>query len=78
MKRDSGPDWDQAVEVGKLIRNVRRKHRLYIHSSKLPLAEAVDIPEDHGGTQMELQTSSPATPACASINHLNLIRRKQP
>ena len=54
MKRDSGPDWDQAVEVDNLIRDVRRKHHLYIHSSKLPLAKAVDIPEDHGGTQMEL------------------------
>ena len=55
MKKQGGPDWRQAVETDKLIRNVRRKHLLYVHQSKLPLETAVTIPEDHGATQMELE-----------------------
>ena len=54
MKQQGGEDWRKAVAVDSQIRDVRRKHHLYVHRAKLPLEQAVRIPEDHGATQMEL------------------------
>ena len=54
LKREGGPDWRHALEVDNQIRDVRRKHQLFIHSAKLPLSKAVNIPEDHGASQLEL------------------------
>jgi len=54
MKKEDGPDWKQAVEIDKLIRDKRPPYDLFVHSSRLPLQEAVDIPEDHGWTQASL------------------------
>ena len=54
MKQDGGPDWEKALRVDRQIRDVRQKHHLYIHNSRLPLEKAVTIPEDFGATQMEM------------------------
>ncbi len=54
MKRDGGPDWDHALAVDAAIREKRPSFSLYIHPNRLPLADAVRIPEDHGASQLEL------------------------
>lgn len=54
MKRENGPDWQQAVAVDAAIRDKRPPYPLYVHRSCRPLPEAVDIPEDHGYTQPSL------------------------
>jgi len=51
MKRNEPEDWKVAVGVDLQIRDVRPPYPLFVHSSRLPLEEAVDIPEDHGMTQ---------------------------
>lgn len=51
LKRDGGPDWNRAVAVDDAIRHKRPKHDLFIHPYRLPLAEAVRIPEDEGARQ---------------------------
>lgn len=51
MKREGGPDWDESVRVDAEIRDKRPPFQLFIHPARIPLAEAVDIPEDHGFTQ---------------------------
>jgi hypothetical protein len=61
MKRGGGPDWQEAVAVDQAVRDKRPQHGpLFIHPHRLPLAQAVDIPEDHGATQLSL------TDACES------------
>ena len=54
LKRAGGPDWDKAVEVDRQIRKARNLHDLFIHPARVPLAQAVTIPEDYGAQQMEL------------------------
>lgn len=55
LKRDGGPDWQEAVAVDEAIREKRAPHHtLYIHPARKPLSEAVSIPEDEGAKQMEL------------------------
>ena len=54
MKRQGGADWRKAVEADSAIRTARDWHTLYVHPARVPLAEAVSIPEDHGARQLEL------------------------
>jgi hypothetical protein len=55
-KREGGHNWRQAVAVDKIIRDRRPKHGpLFIHPARVPLADAVNIPEDHGARQMALE-----------------------
>lgn len=54
MKREGGPDWEQAVAVDSAIRDQRPPYQLFIHSARLPLEDAVSIPEDYGMEQLGL------------------------
>jgi hypothetical protein len=58
MKRAGGSDWDEAVAVDEVIRDKGKgsgkDFQLFIHSSGLPLEEAVRIPEDYGAKQIEM------------------------
>ena len=55
MKQAGGPDWDRAVEADDEIRDQRPPGQLFIHPGRLPLEEAVKIPEDFGAQQMEFE-----------------------
>ena len=55
MKRAEGRDWEEALAADAAVRERRPGHLLYVHNSRLPLAEAVDIPEDRGEKQLELE-----------------------
>ena len=55
LKQDGGTDWEEAVAADVSIRNDRPNHTLFVHSSGLPLEEAVRIPEDYGAKQLELE-----------------------
>jgi hypothetical protein len=46
MKREGGADWQHAVEVDAAIRDVRLPGQLFVHPKRLPLEQAVVIPED--------------------------------
>jgi hypothetical protein len=60
MKRAGGSDWQRAVEYDAAIRNARndanatRPIDLFVHVNRVPLAEAVQIPEDYGMEQRDL------------------------
>ena len=54
MKRDSADDWKHAVAVDKAIRNVRNGYTVYAHPARIPLVDAVQIPEDSGYEQLDL------------------------
>ena len=54
LKQQGGPDWDHAVAVDREIRKKRDTTDVFIHPSRLPLEEAVRIPEDVGAQQLEL------------------------
>lgn len=54
LKRTGGEDWRRAVEVDASIRLVRPPNELFIHPSRLPLEDAVSIPEDSGMVQANL------------------------
>ena len=54
LKRAGGPDWDKALYVDQALRHRRPNHDLYLHPVALPLEQAVKIPEDFGGTQVEM------------------------
>ncbi len=58
MKQQGGQDWNEAVTVDEIIRNKGKgdgtKFQLFIHPSGKPLPEAVNIPEDYGAKQLEL------------------------
>ena len=54
MKQAGGADWDEAIAVDNAIRHKRPNHVLFVHSSRLPLAEAISIPEDYGAHQIEM------------------------
>jgi hypothetical protein len=59
MKQAGGADWDEAVAVDEVIRDKGKgsgkDFQLFIHSSGLPLEEAVRIPEDYGAHQIEME-----------------------
>lgn len=48
QKRAGGSDWEISLQVDQLIRDARPPNDLFVHPDRVPLAEAVDIPEDHG------------------------------
>ena len=58
MKQAGGADWAEAVAVDNVIRDKGKgsgkDFQLFIHSSGLPLEEAVRIPEDYGAKQLEM------------------------
>lgn len=66
LKRAGGADWEAAVAVDETIRHkrefgagkpgheIQKGLLLYVHPGRRPLAEAIDIPEDHGAHQLEL------------------------
>ena len=54
LKQEGGPDWEKALEVDAAIRHKRPGFVLGVHPARIPLAEAVHIPEDDGAHQMEL------------------------
>ena len=54
LKQQGGSDWDHAMDVDQAIRKKRDTMDIFIHPSRLPLEEAVRIPEDVGAQQMEL------------------------
>jgi hypothetical protein len=54
MKRAGGSDWEISLQVDSLIRKVRPPHDLFVHPKRVPLSEAVVIPEDHGYEQLGL------------------------
>jgi hypothetical protein len=56
LKRANGPDWAQAVAVDEAIRDKRPPYPLFVHSARIPLVEAVQIPEDYGATQLSFET----------------------
>ena len=59
IKKAGGTDWAEAVGVDEIIRNKGKGNganfQLFVHSSGLPLEEAVRIPEDYGASQMEME-----------------------
>lgn len=54
LKRVGGADWEEALRVDGAIRSKRPKHDLFVHPARVPLAEAVRIPEDVGTKQLGL------------------------
>jgi len=54
-KKEGGANWERAIEADLAIRNTRPNVNLFVHSSGLPLEEAVRIPEDYGASQMEME-----------------------
>ena len=53
---DSAIRHKREIGAGKPGHEVRDGLLLYVHPGRLPLSEAVDIPEDHGAHQMELDS----------------------
>ena len=54
LKQQGGPDWDKAVHVDQNIRGRRANFKLFLHPARVPLEEAVRIPEDYGAEQLAL------------------------
>jgi hypothetical protein len=56
LKREGGPDWEQALYFDSLIRNASTKIglALYIHPSRKPLIQSVPLPEDIGYSASEM------------------------
>lgn len=66
MKRQGGADWQHALEVDAAIRNVRLPGQLFVHPRRVPLSEAVVIPEDTGFSQLDLLASDDQDAECDS------------
>lgn len=66
MKRENGSDWQHALEVDAAIRDVRPPGQLFVHPKRVPLDEAVVIPEDNGYSQLDLLASDDADAECDS------------
>lgn len=66
MKRAGGSDWQEAVAVDAAIRNVRPPGELFVHPARVPLPEAVTIPEDYGYSQLNLLETNDADAECDS------------
>lgn len=47
MKDEGGPDWQQAVETDRAIRDARSPFRLYMHRACIPL-ESITTPKENG------------------------------
>ena len=62
MKRLDGPDWQEAVAVDASVRDRRPPRQLFVHPARVPLEQAVSIPEDYGAHQLALD----ADPGCDS------------
>jgi hypothetical protein len=58
MKRENGSDWHEAVNTDTAIRRKVLPGEIFVHNARLPLSKAVNIPEDHGATQLELPCDS--------------------
>jgi hypothetical protein len=54
MKRTGGSDWAIALQVDANLRKVRPPYDLFVHPKRVPLSEAVSIPEDLGYTPLSL------------------------
>jgi len=54
MKRRGGHDWEEAVAVDALIRDKRPPFDLFLSPRRLPLEDAIQIPEDAGIEQLGL------------------------
>lgn len=54
LKRAGGQDWEKAVEIDLAIREVRPPYGLFVHPARVPLTEAVSIPEDSGFSQASM------------------------
>ncbi len=54
LKRESGADWQEALDVDEAIREKRPKAELFVHPGRRPLSDAVAIPEDEGASQLEM------------------------
>ena len=59
LKQIGGADWEEAVAIDAGIRDKGKgsgsEFKHFLHSSGLPLEEAVRIPEDYGAKQMEME-----------------------
>ena len=53
-KAAAGSDWQEALEVDEAIRYKHPGRECYVHPARLPLPEAVRIPEDEGAHQAEM------------------------
>lgn len=57
LKRENGSDWQRACAVDAEIRDVRNDEharkpaQVFVHRSCVPLADAIQLPEDHGYEQ---------------------------
>ena len=51
LKRAGGDDWNIALEVDAAIRDARPPFQLFVHPARVPLVDAVRIPEDDGYAQ---------------------------
>lgn len=54
LKREGGRDWQQAVAADEAIRHIRPPWPLFVHPARVPLADAVRIPEDHDTQQSDM------------------------
>ena len=54
MKKRGGEDWEETTRVDALVRHTRDEHDVFVHPARLPLDDAVRLPEDYGATQLEL------------------------
>ena len=59
LKREGGPDWQEATAVDIAIRDKRTKHSLFVHPARKPLPEAIRIPEDEGAAQLDMDLEIP-------------------
>ena len=61
LKRDGGPDWAEAVAVDEEVRDMRETygHTLYVHPHRIPLEQAVHLPEVDGQMALELGLEQP-------------------
>ncbi len=55
LKRSGDADWAEAIKVDAAIRQKRPKADLFVHPYRIPLSEAVRIPEDEGAAQLALE-----------------------
>lgn len=55
LKRVGSPDWQEALEVDRILRSKRPLHTLFIHPARVPLTEAVQIPDDIEAKQLALE-----------------------
>ena len=54
LKQTGGDGWNQAIAIDEAIRLARPPFELFVHPSRVPLADAVRLPEDQGYEQLEM------------------------